>query len=111
MAKENLSLLIWHQERQPGATGYFFLPAADLAVAAALFCWLALLTLTCFWEDFFWLDFGDLSPMILFFFNGLTRLRHFIFSGGAGIVRVRAVIVNDGRKLTARPGAAYLLAA
>jgi hypothetical protein len=44
-------------------SGYFFLPAEDWAAAAALFFWLALLALTCFCVDFFWLDFGDLSPI------------------------------------------------
>jgi hypothetical protein len=54
------------QEKQQATDGYFFL-AADLAATAALFFWLALLALDCFCEDFFWFDFGDLSPIILFF--------------------------------------------
>ncbi|MFM2082976.1 MAG: hypothetical protein RL380_1667, partial [Verrucomicrobiota bacterium] len=62
-------------ERQPWANDYFFL-AADLAATAALFLFLALLTLAFFCVDFFWLDFGDLSPMVLIFFCGLTRRRH-----------------------------------
>ncbi len=37
-------------------TFYFF-----LAAATGLF--LALLALACFCEDFFWFDFGDLSPI------------------------------------------------
>jgi len=49
------------QEKQQATDGYFF-----LAAAAALFFWLALLALDCFCDDFFWLDFGDLSPIILF---------------------------------------------
>jgi hypothetical protein len=55
------------REKQQATNGYFFLAAADLAAAADFFFWSALLTLTCFCEDFFWLDFGDLSPIILFF--------------------------------------------
>ena len=47
--------------------GYFFLPAADLAATAAPFFWLALLTAAFFWPDFFWLAFGDLSPIFFFF--------------------------------------------
>jgi hypothetical protein len=58
------------QEKQQATDGYFFLAAADLAATAALFFWLALLALDCFCEDFFWLDFGDLSPIILFFSAG-----------------------------------------
>jgi len=50
-------------------------------------------------EKSFWLDFGDLSPMILFFFRGLTYLRHFIFSGGTRIMGAQVVIVNGGSKL------------
>ena len=52
--------------------GYFFLLfAADLAASACFFCWSALLALVCFCEDFFWFDFGDLSPMSLIFFSGI----------------------------------------
>jgi len=54
-----------HQEKQQATNGYFFL-TADLAATAALFFALALLVLDCFWPDFFWLAFGDLSPIILF---------------------------------------------
>ena len=97
--ERDLSLLMLHRERQQGTMGYFFLPAADLAAAAALFFWSALLTLDCFCEDFFWLDFGDLSPMILFFFCGLTCRRHLIFSDGDGRVLDGVVIVNGGRKI------------
>ncbi len=48
---------------------YFFLPAADLAAIAALFFFVALLALDCFCVDFFWLDLGDLSPIIFTFFT------------------------------------------
>jgi hypothetical protein len=54
-----------HQEKQQATNGYFFL-GADVA-AAALFFWLSAPALDCFCEDFFWLAFGDLSPIILFF--------------------------------------------
>ena len=77
-------------------TFYFFLPAC-LAATAALFFWLALLALVCFWWDFFWLDFGDLSPIILTFFCVLTHLRHVSFSEGIVIVLARWVNVNDKR--------------
>ena len=68
--------------------------AADLAAMASFLIWSALLALDCFCEDFFWLDFGDLSPMILFFFYRVDCLRHVIFSAGGGIVRALAVNVN-----------------
>jgi hypothetical protein len=74
--------------------GYFFFPAADLAAAAALFCALALLALDCFCEDFFWLDFGDLSP-IIFFFRWLIGRRNFSFSAGIAILLAATVIVNN----------------
>jgi hypothetical protein len=63
----HLSLLNLHQERQSAAGGYLFLAAADLAAAADFFFCSALLALDCFWVDFFWLDFGDLSPMMFSF--------------------------------------------
>jgi len=63
-------------------TGYFFLPAEDLAAMAAFFCWLALLALDCFWPDFFWLAFGDLSPITIYLVLRLTGLRHGSFSEG-----------------------------
>ena len=78
------------------ADGYRFLMAACLAVSACFFFWLALLAIACFWEDFFWFDFGDLSPIILMIFCGLTGLRHICFSAGKGIMLAGAVIVNDG---------------
>ncbi len=52
---------------------YFFLVLACLAATACFFFWSALLAAVCFWEDFFWLDFGDLSPMCFFF---LLRVDH-----------------------------------
>ena len=65
--------------------GYFFLAAEDLAATAALFLALALLVLVCFWPDFFWVAFGDLSPITFIFilrvdspaaWNFLRRDRH-----------------------------------
>jgi len=50
-----------------GGNAYLFLPACLLA-RAAFFCCAALLALVCFCEDFFCVDFGDLSPIILIFF-------------------------------------------
>jgi len=73
------------------------LGADDLGAAATFFA-LADVTLTCFWEVFFWFDFGDLSPMILFFFRGLTHLRHFIFSGGNCRMLDGVMIVNGGHQ-------------
>jgi hypothetical protein len=66
---------------QPSTDSAYFFLAADLAATAALFFFDALLALTCFCVDFFWFDFGDLSP-ICFYFYGLTRLRHVSFSAG-----------------------------
>jgi A/G-specific adenine glycosylase len=43
------------------------LPAACFAATASFFFALALLTFNCFCEDFFWLDFGDLSPITFYF--------------------------------------------
>src|SRR5207237_299317 len=54
------------RERQQTSGGYFFL-TEDLAAAAALFFWLALLAAAFFWPDFFWLAFGDLSPITFLF--------------------------------------------
>jgi hypothetical protein len=62
----NLSLLIFASGETASNGGYLFLAAADFAATAALFLALALLALDCFWPDFFWLAFGDLSPIILF---------------------------------------------
>jgi hypothetical protein len=73
---KNLPLLFFLSRETAIANGYFFFAAADLAARAALFCALALLALDCFCEDFFWLDFGDLSPIILFF-RGLNRPAEF----------------------------------
>jgi hypothetical protein len=81
---------------------YFFLPAADWAATAALFFWFALLVLACFCEDFFWLDFGDLSPIIFSFGCWSTRLRHGIFSEGNHIVLARAAFVNGGEGISQR---------
>ena len=61
---------------------------------AALFCWLALLALACFWPDFFWLAFGDLSPITFILVLRLTRRRHGIFSAGKAIVLAGLVIVK-----------------
>jgi hypothetical protein len=46
---------------------YFFLPAACLLNTAAFFLAVEALALDCFWPDFFWFDFGDLSPMMFIF--------------------------------------------
>jgi hypothetical protein len=73
---------------------YFFLPAACLAAIACCFFLAALLAFDCFCEDFFWLDFGDLSPITLFFYRGLTLLRHVSFSEGNYTVDGGVVIVN-----------------
>jgi hypothetical protein len=75
--------------------GYLLLPADCLAATASFFFWSALLALACFCENFFWFDFGDLSPITLFFLR-LTRLRHVIFSEGthsllAGLVKVNTI--------------------
>ena len=79
-----------------GADGYFFLSAASLAAPACFFFCSALLALACFCVDFFWFDFGDLSPIISIFFCVLTHLRHVSFSEGTTIMLAGAVIVNDG---------------
>ena len=75
---------------------YRFLAAADLAAMASFLIWSALLALDCFCEDFFWLDFGDLSPMIFLIRYGIDCLGHVIFSAGRCIVLADAAIVNAG---------------
>jgi hypothetical protein len=55
------------------------LAEADLAATAAAFLLLALEALAVFCEDFLFVDFGDLSPIILFCFYELTDLRHDYF--------------------------------
>ena len=82
------------------ASGYFFLPAACFAATACFFFWSLLFALDCFCEDFFWLDFGDLSPMILMYFCGLTHLRHDSFSEGTQSLTVKKGKVNDGSRFT-----------
>lgn len=62
---------LWLQERRREPDGYLFLPAACLAATVAFFEAAALLALVCFWEDFFCVAFGDLSPITLF---GLLRI-------------------------------------
>lgn len=81
------------------AGGYFFLPAACFAATACFFFWSALLAMACFCDDFFWLDFGDLSPIIFIFFCGFIHLRHDSFSEGKVIMLSKAVIVNDGSEI------------
>lgn len=89
---------VWHQERQPGMVGYFCLPATFLSAMACFFFWSAMLAAACFCEDFFWFDFGDLSP-IIFIFCALTHLRHVSFSEGKLIMPAGKAIVNDGSKV------------
>lgn len=63
--------------------GYFFLPADSLAATAADFFAASLSDLDCFWPDFFWFAFGDLSPMMFcFLLLRLTRLRDECFPAG-----------------------------
>jgi hypothetical protein len=67
----------FHLRRDGRGRSYFFLPAACLPSTAAFFFAAALVTLDCFWPDFFWFAFGDLSPMMLpFFLPRLTRPRN-----------------------------------
>ncbi len=56
--------LDFHLKRDGEAGNYFFLPAACLLATAAVFFAAAVVVLDCFWLDFFWVAFGDLSPMI-----------------------------------------------
>ena len=70
------------QEQMHARDGQFFLPAACLAATACFFFWSALLAMACFCVDFFWFDFGDLSPIIVIVFCALTPLRHVSFAEG-----------------------------
>ena len=58
----------------------------------------ALLAWDCFWEDFFWFAFGDLSPMVLWFSSGLSHLRLIHSSDGDATLRASAETVNDRAK-------------
>ncbi len=84
--------------------GYFFLPAADLAAAAAFFLALALLACALFWPDFFWLAFGDLSPITFILVLRLTGRRHGIFSASNRRMRDSVLIVNARRKPSSANG-------
>jgi hypothetical protein len=96
--ESNLSFRIFVSGETTPAAGYLFLPAACLAATADFFSCSALLALACFCEDFFWLDFGDRSPIILFFLR-LIHLRYVSFSEGTHILPAGVVIVNDGLRL------------
>ena len=61
---KNPSLPNSNRKKRQAAIGYFFLEAACLAATASLFFCAAVSNLDCFWVDFFWFDFGDLSPII-----------------------------------------------
>ena len=52
-----------------------------------------------FGVDFFRVDFLDFLAIVLFFFRGLTHLRHVSFSEGSPIMRSIAEIVNGGREI------------
>lgn len=70
--------------------GYFF-----LAAVACFFFEAAALDLVCFCVDFFFVAFGDLSPMMVCFLLRLTRRRHVRFAASAAIMRDEAAAVND----------------
>ena len=59
------SLAVSNRLRETTQKAAYFFLAVDLAATAAVFFWLALLALAVFCDVFFWLDFGDLSPIIL----------------------------------------------
>lgn len=96
--RSNLSPLIFASGETVDGERYFFFPPACLAAAACFFLCSALVALACFCVDFFWFDFGDLSPMVFNFLLQLTHLRHVSFSGGKAILPAKAVDVNDGGK-------------
>ena len=64
------------REKQERPGDYYFLLPACLADTASFFFWAALSALDFCCVDFFWLDFGDLSPIILLLFFALIGLRH-----------------------------------
>ncbi len=57
-----------------------------------------------FGGDFFRLDFLVFLAIVLFFFCGLTYLRHVSFSEGSPIMRFIAKIVNGGREINLMRG-------
>ena len=64
------------REKQEMPGDYYFLLPACLTDTAAFFFWVALSALDFCCVDFFRLDFGDLSPIMLLLFFALTGLRH-----------------------------------
>jgi hypothetical protein len=62
--------------RQERFDPYFFLVEDCFSSTACFFFWSALFVLDCFCVDFFWFDFGDLSPIVLLFVFVLTSLWH-----------------------------------
>ena len=64
------------REKQERPGDYYFLLPACLTDTASFFFWAALSALDFCCVDFFWLDFGDLSPIILLLFFALIGLRH-----------------------------------
>jgi hypothetical protein len=70
-----------------------------LAARASFFFWSALLTWTFFWVVFFWLAFGDLSPMVFAFLSALTQLWLVSFSAVLAILAAATVKVNAAGKI------------
>ena len=64
---------------------------------ACFLIWSALLALACFCVDFFWFDFGDLSPITLMAFCELTPLRHVSFPAGKTTLPAEVAGVNSRR--------------
>ena len=64
MAENSFLLFSFQEKRERGDGYFFFLLTACLAATAAFFFEAVELALDCFWPDFFWLAFGDLSPMM-----------------------------------------------
>src|ERR1039458_4696127 len=65
-----------HREKEEMPGDYYFLLPDCLANTSCFFFSAAVLALDVCCLDFFWFDFGDLSPIIFLCFFALTDLRH-----------------------------------
>jgi hypothetical protein len=99
---EEMSLSWFSLREEPERSGdcYFLLPDC-LANASCFFFSAALSAFDFCCVDFFWLAFGDLSPIILLLFFALTDLRHNWFRLRQILVIPVAAIVKQLRPIRA----------
>lgn len=90
-----------HRKKEEMPGDYYFLLPDCLANTSCFFFSAAVLALDVCCLDFFWFDFGDLSPIIFLFFFALTDLRHNWFRLSEIIVVPVTTIVKQRRPLGA----------